>query len=360
MCCATSWDVPVELPIYRALTEALSARRFRHDRPFLTVPVPPDGAAAVLRRGASGACVFFEHETHLCAIHRDLGAAVLPSTCRLFPRIALRDSRGTFITLSHFCPTAASMLLRDGVPLRIVENPAAFPDSDYEGLDAADAWPPLLQPRMLMERESYGAWEVHAIGRLADDRLTAESAVATLARDVEVLRTWRPGGRSLRDTIALLPSDVVHVAPASDLMGDRSLLAEVVACVPTELRRELDAEGIDDAYASFVRPVWGVFAAPVRRYVATKAFANWCAYQGKGLRTIVRGLTSAIAVLRFECARQCRDAQRTLSSGLLVEAIRASDWLLNHLASREPLAATWSRAEHGRVHRKTNIHRFAR
>jgi hypothetical protein len=71
--------------------------------------------------------VFYEHETHLCGVHRALGEGALPATCRIFPRIALTDARGTFITLSHYCPTAAAMLFRTDVPLEIVESPAAFP-----------------------------------------------------------------------------------------------------------------------------------------------------------------------------------------------------------------------------------------
>src|SRR5688572_16329664 len=68
-CCSTSWDVPVELSVYRAISDALAAGRLNAEHPFLTTPAPPDAAAAVLRRSASGACLFFEHDSHLCAVH---------------------------------------------------------------------------------------------------------------------------------------------------------------------------------------------------------------------------------------------------------------------------------------------------
>ena len=64
--------------------------------------------------------------TSQCAIHRVLGHDALPSACRHFPRAAVTDDLGTFVTLSHFCPTAASMLFRDDVELSIVEAPASF------------------------------------------------------------------------------------------------------------------------------------------------------------------------------------------------------------------------------------------
>jgi hypothetical protein len=61
--------------------------------------------------------------------------------------------------------------------------------------------------------------------------------------------------------------------------------------------------------------------------------------------TIVRGLEAALALVRVEAARQCRDARRVLDRDLLLEAFRSADFMLNHLAVGEELAAVWSRAE---------------
>jgi len=44
-----------------------------------------------------------------------------------------------------------------------------------------------------------------------------------------------------------------------------------------------------------------------------------------------------------EAARQCRDAHQPLDAGLLLEAFRSADFLLNHLAVGEDLAENWSR-----------------
>src|SRR4030095_15063922 len=118
-CCSTHWDVPVELAVYRSLTAALAENRLltsvsaRDLAPFVVEPDLPDGAAAIFTRTRSGRCVFLQPRTNLCIVHRDLGFDALPLTCQHFPRVAIQDPRGIFITLSHFCPTAASMLFRD-------------------------------------------------------------------------------------------------------------------------------------------------------------------------------------------------------------------------------------------------------
>src|SRR5688500_18912005 len=198
-CCTADWDVPVELPIYTSLADAVDAGALRVSAaaaqlaPFIVEPDLPDDAAAMIERTDRGDCVFFERGSHLCIVHRDLGEPALPSTCRHFPRVAVRDARGTFITLSHFCPPAASMLFRDDIPLRIVAAPPAFPSAGYEGLVVTeDDLPPLLTTRTLMDVDGYGAWEHHMVARCAA-ATSPESALATLVRDARGLRAWRPG-----------------------------------------------------------------------------------------------------------------------------------------------------------------------
>jgi len=56
-------------------------------------------------------------------------------------------------------------------------------------------------------------------------------------------------------------------------------------------------------------------------------------------------LEAALAVVRVEAARQCRDAKRHLDADLLRDAFRSADFILNHLAVGEDLAAAWSAAE---------------
>lgn len=242
--------MPVEVPLYRTLAEALATGRVAPaaqpadgDPVLLTGPDLPEDAAAIVARTAGGDCVFYHRSSGLCVIHRDAGEDRMPSTCRHFPRLALRDGRGTFVSLTHYCPTAAAMLFRDDVPVEIVEGPAAFPPAEYDGLVVtADEWPPLLHPQMLMDADGYSAWERHMVARCADETLSPESVIATLERDARLLRQYRPGNGSLA-----------------------------------------------------------------------------------------------------EAARQCRDAERTLDADLLREAFRQADFILNHLAVGENLAAAWAR-----------------
>src|SRR5436305_1397197 len=129
-----------------------------------TVPFE-DGTIAA--RDAHGACSFFDGAAHLCTIHGAHGLHALPLTCRMFPRIVLHDARGTFVSLSHFCPTAAALLFADHGQGAIVDAPSALVDiGALDGLDAREVWPPLLRPGVMMDLESYAAWERHGIAVL--------------------------------------------------------------------------------------------------------------------------------------------------------------------------------------------------
>jgi Fe-S-cluster containining protein len=353
-CCTADWDVPVELPVYRSLNDRVQSGSLRVApdaeplSPFIVEPDLPDGAAAMLERTPLGECVFFERDSHLCVVHRDAGEEALPATCRHFPRLAVSDSRGTFVTLSHYCPTAASMLFRDDVSLHIVESPPAFPMADYDGLTVTeDDLPPLLSPSMLMDSTGYSAWERHMVRRCSAEVLP-EAVVATLASDVVQLGTWRPGGGvALADAIGRLPGTFTSVWLPASLAVSCRLRDDVVAAIPDDLKPQPDDDRLDAAYRDHVRPVWSEFQRPINRYLAAKAFASWTAYQGRGLATIVRGLEAALALVRIEASRQCRDAGRALDRDLLLEAFRSADFALNHLAVAEELAEVWSRAEMG-------------
>jgi hypothetical protein len=314
--------------------------------PVLVQEELPDDAAAMVARTSGGDCVFYHRGSGLCAVHRDLGQELLPSTCRHFPRLAVRDRRGTFISLTHYCPTAAAMLFREDVPLEIVHAPVAFPEAEYEGLQVdEDAWPPLLHPQMLMDLDGYNAWERHMVGRCADPAASPEAVIATLVRDAAALRAYIPGNRSLVEAVASLPRDVVDTASPASLDQSLSFFTDIVAAVPDDLKPEPDEQGLGDAFESLVVGQWAAWRGPINRYLAAKAFASWTAYQGRGVLTIVRGLDAALGLVRVEAARLCRDAGRPLDADLLREAFRNADFLLNHLAVGEDLAEGWSRAE---------------
>ena len=92
VCCTADWDVPVELPVYRALDDRVRSGSLRVApaaeplHPFVVEPDVPDGVAAMLEGTRDGDCVFFERDSRLCIVHRDAGEESLPETCRHFPR----------------------------------------------------------------------------------------------------------------------------------------------------------------------------------------------------------------------------------------------------------------------------------
>jgi len=149
----------------------------------------------------------------------------------------------------------------------------------------------------------------------------------------------------LAEAVWELPHNVVETRPDEGLAPSLRLREEVMAAVPDDLKPAADEEGLDDAWTNSVREAWHEHRAPVNRFLAAKAFASWTAYQGRGVKTIVRGLEAALALVRVEAARQCRTAARPLDRELLLEAFRQADFTLNHLAVGEDLAKTWSLVE---------------
>jgi hypothetical protein len=198
----------------------------------------------------------------------------------------------------------------------------------YEGLDARAAAPPLLRPGVFLGWDAHARFERHAVATLAgSDAGTPEDALARLAADAKRLRAWTVhdgafDGR-LDDVLSRGTDD--RVRPPSDDV----LIAEVRAAIPEALRpHSLEPGAVD----------WGPFAPVVRRYLAARAFASWCAIQGPGVRTTVRALQAALAVLRAEVAAP-------LDRSVLLEAIRRTDLRLVHLASPEALARSLGRGE---------------
>lgn len=280
-CCTAGWPIPAEPPLVATLERGGLGQAWTAVRAFGEQP-GPDGPVRVLRTHADAACVFYERERHRCAVHRLAGPQVLPVACRNFPRITLTDRRGTFITLSHFCPTAASLLQTDA-PLAIVEAPASLSlDGGVEGLDATGVLPPLLRPGMLMDAGGYTAWEEEAIEVLDNRRYSARAALGIIAAATREIRSWEPGGDTLE--------------------------ARVRDRFEHQRRR--------------VSPAWPSpppQEAPIKAFLAAHLFASWHGYQDGGLDAIVHGVDAALATLT-----------RELSRSSFVPAVRAADFHLRH------------------------------
>lgn len=227
-CCEAGWPIPVE-----------------EGSPLGLRVLPTDG---------EGRCVYRDREAKRCRVHRDLGEAALPAACRHFPRVCLLDGRGVHVTLSCFCPTAEALLDRDDVPLRVVEGAWPLPDgSEPEGLDAREALPPMLTPKVLFDLPGYSAWERRMIAVL-DGSSTPEEGLSRIREEARELSSWRPGGASIEETIGRW-SEVPPVVSAS---------------------------------------------RPVRAWLAARAFACWEAYRGEGVLDVVSWLDRCRSTLREE------------------------------------------------------------
>lgn len=267
-CCTAGWEIPVEV----------------HRQPVV-------GTATLT---TAGGCRFFDAGgDRLCELHRTHGHDALPMACQQFPRRVLLDDRGVHVALSHFCPTAASMLFRDDVPLEIVADPPAFPsDAYYEGLDARGALPPLLAPDVLMDLESYTAWEREAVRLFARDDWTADQALSALASATATLSKWRPSQGALLDAVPYA------FAPFAE--------------APGAPRRDLD------------------LSRPLRHYAAAKIFASWTAYNSDRLTDVVSAARKALKILTAETERICKPSARTVDESVLHEAAQNADYRILH------------------------------
>ena len=222
---------------------------------------------------------------------------------------------GTSLTLSAFCPTAASLLF-DDAPFSIADIEER--STRYDGMDAREVLPPLLRADMLMDWDAVTRWEDLAIGALSDHRDDADTAIdiiETASRDV--CANWAPGDGSLSVALAEGFARVrEHRACSSRRRGagePKSGLACDLLTAPRKTRPTL---------------------APARaRYLAGHAFACWAMYDGRGIAGALEHLRTVRATLNEESARLAAEAGRALDAVLLKEAFRQSDVRLRHTVS---------------------------
>jgi len=372
-CCRSGWEIAVEPAAEEGIHRAVAEGRLGPADWARPAAGLPDGARVRLRVLPSGDCAFLgAGEPRLCAVHGALGERALPSACRQFPRVVTLTPLGASVTLSHYCPTAAAMLLRDDAPLEVVSDAPAFPPGwPYEGLDARDALPPLLRPGVLASWTAHERLERHAVARFADPGQTPKGALASLAAEAEALRAWsladgpfddfaaavtgRPPSASLPARAAGSGADRAPVGLAGstnatglalELRGWELVARAVPGAVPLpeNPRAAVEARGLAHVEAALDES-WTEHRRAVCRWLAAKAFASWLALQGDGVRTSVLGLELAHGVLRAEAARGAAQAGGALGRGGFIEAVRRADLLLLHLADPQALARDLSRCE---------------
>ena len=331
-CCRAGWAIPVEAPVFERLRIHFGESAV-HEAVATGGP-SPEGAAGWLKTRGDGACAF--HERSRCAIHRQLGLESLPLACRQFPRVVLRDARGTFVRLSCYCPTAAALLVADPSIGIVCAGPLLGLSGELEGLDARGVLPPLLKQDLLTDVEGYAAWESRGVATLASAP-TVQAALACLAGATDRLFQWRPGAQSLADAVA-----DAFAMPAADAMTDEPhesirRYCTAVAAVPPGLSAAPLPARIEDHWQA-VRDLMVRHDAALRAYAASHLFGNWIAYSASHLATVVEYLRTCISVVAVELARGLQMPQEDSGAARLTEALRGADLLLVHLADMPALA----------------------
>lgn len=276
----------------------------------------------LLARSSDGWCGF--RNDSRCSLQEAGGEAMLPSACRHFPRIVLRDARGTLLALSHFCPTAAALLF-DDQPIAIVDiGPPLAPSEPIDGLDARDALPPLVRPGLLSDIEGYAAWEEAVVREFAGPQ-SAQRALERIAVATEGVRCWTPAQGAMANGVKAAFADPRGRAAGGGLSRGFDVVREITGPHPL-LKME---RGFVESWTSLEAAAGEMLRRPVANYMAACAFGNWTAYRGQGLRTVVAWLEACYDVLRLQLVRQTREAG-TVNPAVLVEAFRMSDLILVH------------------------------
>jgi hypothetical protein len=304
----------------------------------------PHGDPVVAGRIGSQ-CVFFEpRRGRLCAIQRQLGHQRLPSACQHFPRVVTMDPRGVFVSLSHVCPTAGSLLFADCVaPFELVsEGPLLTNVLRWEGLDARDALPPQLSADVLWDWRALTRWE-HGVRR-AFGQVSPERVLQALRMAAERLERWRPSaGRALEEEVEFAMHAALSAADDADVPGIDTLDALARQSVPNGLAAQPPPARRAEVDRDFVASGWHALHRAVGRFMAARALANWTGYHAVSAGAWVRSLETAYAVLRVECARQSAASNRPLDSTLLTAAAADADRLLVHRVDAAMLARQLNR-----------------
>jgi Fe-S-cluster containining protein len=314
-CCSSGWPIPVEVVKKAGIESAISARTIplRVEPWLIEDGGLPEDFAGLLALRDNGHCVFFEADGPGCAIH-----STKPAACVHFPYVCLIDPRGIRVTLSHYCPTAVSMLFEHHGPIEVVEGPSPVGDLNIlEGLDARESLPPTFAEASTFAKAS------------ADKTVGKPGGPEKSPR----LMSWDEFSAWEREQIAGARIDVLQA-------DDVAFFDHARAAVPPPYSWAPAPAELDGAWWSLVAPAWPKFDEVLQRYAAAKIFASWAAYQDEGLAAITRVARIAAAVVRIEAARQCLQTGQPLDPYLMAQAIRQSDLLLVHYADPERLASS--------------------
>lgn len=327
ICCSSGWDIAVERPIELDIIKRLGAKTVGSPRRvdgFRATDNPPIGCDSALRVDPdTGACWFRDHEARRCAIHREFGEAALPTACRHFPRVCILEPGQVSVSLTHYCPTAASLLFSAEPEFGLVDSPRAFPSNwPFEGLDARTSYSPLLRPGVLLGFDGLRRFEDGALRALSSG--TVWDRLAQIDSAIENVRSWTPPDGFMTEAV-----DQAFVGPVAS--RSRAALASdprmvLRASLPTGTNQKLDLPEI----LGVARPLRPEIDLALRKYVAARLVGCWITFMADDLRTTGRYLHLCLdAVLMFERARPVDEGESEAVRWM--ESIRSADlWLMHH------------------------------
>ena len=339
VCCTEPWAIPVERVRHARLQSALDSGALRPSgAPAVLFEsaegIDPDASAVVGRSGR--ACVFFEPARgRLCAIHRDLGHAAMPSACQHFPRIVALDPRGVMLSLSHVCPTVGDLLLADVAGWnRLVGGGRVVIDGlEWTGLDAREALPPQVNSSLLWDWESMTTFEEHALDVLGG--ASPELALGVIGAAAAALSRLETA--ELRPRVLDAFTDAVATASPvePDLAGLTALAGRCTSGLPSAAG--WIEKPVRDIASS--RQAWESVAPQVTRYLAARLLASPVMYHALDVRVWSLWLQACYSVLRVAFAHESARTGTATSHAALKAAAADSDRLLVHALDAGPFAA---------------------
>src|SRR5262249_55490318 len=144
-------------------------------------------------------------------------------------------------------------------------------------------------------------WEAFIVSTFAGG-VSASTALARIAAKAERLRAWTPECGpfdSWMTTVLQLPATDSNGLTIYDRFQAPEVYGQLRRFVPEGLSAPQllsDVTNLSDFGASLESRV-------VNRYLASKAFGSWCAYESRGIRTLVAELFVSELVLRVEYER---------------------------------------------------------
>lgn len=107
-CCTRPWRVLVEPEKVAAIESYDWGADFPNltGKKMITVAEVTGSKEHVLTKDEGGACIFFNHETHLCNLHSKLGMEAKPHICQQYPINVSRAPGGDRIYAHFSCPSA--------------------------------------------------------------------------------------------------------------------------------------------------------------------------------------------------------------------------------------------------------------